>query len=235
MINCPKCGTKNDDDVAFCTNCGVSLRTDVASTIERHAKRFAKDMEQTGKKVGKTMAQTAKKIQEETHERSSHIERRISHASRYTENWYDQRFGILGPLLSSFIFLIIFRLVILIVQSIQGTAEEIRVMSAVAAVLLIYLLPLFCITLLSNYTKYFSKKSYQFRMFSPLFHTIAFVIMLWIVVKILTDLSVRLTLPEMKTAAMNIEQLLPTIFVFILLIGYVVLAMNMPREPERKS
>ena len=234
-MSCPKCRTKNDDDAMFCTKCGVSLRTDVASSIERHAKRFAKDMEQTGKKVGKTMAQTAKKIQEETQERSHHIEQRINHASRYTENWYDKTFGVLGPLLSSFIFLIIFRLVILIVQSIQGTAEELRVMSAVAAVLLVYLLPLFGVTLLSNYTKYFSKKSYQFRLFSPLFHAITIVVILWIVEKILTDLAERLTIPDMRTAAMNIEQLLPTIFVFILLLGYVILAMTMPHEPEKKS
>lgn len=230
MTNCPKCGAKNDDDAAFCTNCGISLHSDVASTIERHAKQFAKDMEQMGKKAGDHMVQTAKQIHDNTQERTRHFEHRIDRVSRHTENWYDHTFGILGPLLASFIFLIVFRLAIMVLEipSVQ-TPETTKI----AAIFLVYILPLFTVTLLSNYTKYFARKSYRFRVFSPLFYAITFILFLWIITKILYDVSVRFAISDLGTTAVSLENSLPTIFVFVLLIGYVILFMSMPRDQER--
>jgi hypothetical protein len=60
------------------------------------------------------------------------------------------------------------------------------------------------------------------------------VIFLWIVAQILHTLRDRLQIADLGTAAINIENILPTVFVFVLLIGYVVLAMNMSREQEKK-
>jgi hypothetical protein len=231
MTSCPKCGAKNDDDAAFCTNCGTSLRSDMGSTIEQHAMQFAKDMEQIGKKAGEHMVQTAKQIHDDTKERTRHFEHRIDQVSRHAENWYEHTFGIIGPLLASFIFLIVFRLAIMILEipSVQ-TPDATKV----ATILLVYVLPLFAVTLLSNYTKYFARKSFQFRVFSPLLYTITFVLLLWIITKILYDVSVSFTLADLRTAAVSLENSLPTIFVFVLLIGYVILFISMPRDQERK-
>jgi hypothetical protein len=235
MVTCRVCQTKNDDNAFYCTHCGASLRGSTASTIERHTKKFAEEMERVGKDVGKTMEQAAKKIHDDVHDKRHHIEHRIDHASRYRESRYDKTYGPVGPLLSSLIFLIIIRFVILILQSIQASADELQVLQAIAAVLLIYLFPLFLVNLLSNYTKYFSRKYHQFRLVSPLFHTIAFVITLWLLMEILADLAVRLTIPGLLTAATSVEQLLPTIFVFVLLLSYVVLVVTKPWFPEKQS
>ena len=231
MTNCPKCGAKNDDDSLFCTKCGVTLKPAAASPIERHAMRFAQDMEQMGKNLGKSMTHAASRIQGDSHDIGKRFEQRVDQAGKNMENWYDRTFGILGPLLASFIFLIILRLAIEIAR-ISG--DEVPEMSTITAVILIYLLPLFGMTLISNYTTYFSRKSYKFRIFSPLFHSMALVIFLWIVAQILSTLRDRLQIADLGTAAMNIENILPTVFVFVLLIGYVILAMTMPREQERK-
>jgi len=231
MADCPKCGKNNVDDAAFCINCGTSLKSDTASTIERHAKMFAQDMEQMGKNLGESMTHAAKRIQGDSRDMGKRFEQRVDLASKHMESWYDRTFGILGPLLASFLFLIILRLAIEIAR-ISG--DEVPEMSTIAAVILIYLLPLFGTTLLSNYTSYFARKSYKFRIFSPLFHSIALVIILWIVAQILHTLRDRLQIAALGTAAMNIENILPTVFVFVLLIGYVVLAMNMTREQEKK-
>ncbi|MCJ7697940.1 MAG: zinc-ribbon domain-containing protein [Thermoplasmata archaeon] len=231
MPNCPKCGTQNDDDSMFCTKCGTSLKSDAASPLERHAMRFAQDMEQMGKNLGESMTHAAKRIQVDSHDMGKRIEQRVDLASKHIESWYDRTFGVLGPLLASFIFLIILRLVIEIVRI---SRDEVPEMSTITAVILIYLLPLFCTTLLSNYTSYFSRKSFKFRIFSPLFHSIALVIFLWIIAKILDTLRYRLQIAALGTAAVNIENSLPTVFVFFLLIGYVILAMRMPREQEKK-
>jgi len=231
MPNCPKCGTQNDDDSMFCTKCGTSLKSDATTPLERHAKMFAQDMEQMGKNLGESVTHTAKRIHGNTRDMGKRFEQRVDQVGKNVENWYDRTFGVLGPLLASFIFLIILRLVIEIAK-ISG--DEVPEMSTITAVILIYLLPLFGTALLSNYTSYFARKSYKFRIFSPLFHSMALVIMLWIVAQILHSLRDRLQIADLGTAAINIENILPTVFVFVLLIGYVVIAMTMSREQERK-
>jgi len=231
MPNCPKCGTQNDDDSMFCTKCGTSLKSDATTPLERHAKMFAQDMEQMGKNLGESVTHTAKRIHGNTRDMGKRFEQRVDQVGKNVENWYDRTFGVLGQLLASFIFLIILRLVIEIAK-ISG--DEVPEMSTITVVILIYLLPLFCTALLSNYTSYFARKSYKFRIFSPLFHSMALVIMLWIVAQILHSLRDRLQIADLGTAAINIENILPTVFVFVLLIGYVVIAMTMSREQERK-
>jgi hypothetical protein len=231
MVECPKCKKINDDDSVFCSKCGTPLKSTAPPTAEQYAKKFAQDMEQLGKNIGETFSQAAQRIQEESHHVGRHMEYRIDHASRHMENWYDRTFGILGPLLSSFIFLIILRLAIEIVKISANTLPDI---DAITSVILLYLLPLFGISLLSNYTAYFARKSYKFRIFSPLLHSIAFVLILWVIAQILGALEGRLHIADLGVAATNIENLLPTVFVFVLLIGYVVLAVNRPRGLVRK-
>jgi ElaB/YqjD/DUF883 family membrane-anchored ribosome-binding protein len=231
MVNCPKCGKNNVDDAAYCSTCGTSLKPDIASHIEHHAKMFAENMEQMGKNLEKSISQTAKRVQGNSRDIGKRMEHRVDHASKYVENWYDRTFGVVGPLVASFLFLIIVRLAI---EFTQISVVDVPDLRAIASVILLYLLPLFGATLLSNYTTYFAKKSYKFRIFSPLFHSIAFVIILWIIAQILYDLQDRLQMDYLGTAAINIENILPAVFVFVLLIGYVVLALNMPREPMQK-
>jgi gas vesicle protein len=231
MASCPKCGTKNDDDAVFCKNCGASLHSDVGATIEQQAKQFAKDMEQVGKKVGDRIAQTAKQIHEDTQVSARRFEHRMDRASRRAENWYDQTFGIIGPLLSSFIFLIVLRLAIAVLQLPSSETPD---LNTFAGILLVYILPLFGVSLLSNYTRFFARKYYHFRMFSPLLYTITIVLLVWILARILSDVSVRFSITDLGSAAVSLENSLPTIFVFVLLLGYVILAINMPREREGK-
>ncbi len=156
---------------------------------------------------------------------------RFDQAGKSLENWYDRSFGILGPLLASLLFLIIVRLVIELVRS-SGT--EILEMDEITSVLLLYLLPLFCVTLLSNYTSYFARRSEKFKVFSPLFHAIAFILVLWIVAQILHSLHDRLAVQDLAIAATSLQNALPGIFVFVLLLGYVFLALSMSKEQKKK-
>ena len=229
MVNCPKCGKNNDDDAAFCTNCGVPLHSDVGSTIERHVKHFAQDMEQTGKKVGDQMAQAAKKVHKTTQKEARHFEQRMDQMGKRVENWYERSFGPFGPLLESFIFLIVFRLIIMVMELPNEETPEIH---TVAAILLVYLLPLFALSILSNYTQYLSKKFLQIKVFSPLLYAIFFVLLCWIISRILYDASALFTIPDLQTAALSLENSLPTIFIFVLLIGYVILILSLPRDQK---
>jgi hypothetical protein len=162
---------------------------------------------------------------------ASSTKHRVDYSSKSFENWYDSAFGIFGPVIASFLFLIVLRLAI---EAVRITGVEILEMAEITSVLLLYLLPLFCITLLSNYTSYFARHSEQFRIFSPLFHSIIVVLFLWIVTQILRTLQDRLQNADLGTAATTIENALPTIFIFVLLIGYMVLALTMSKEQQKK-
>ncbi len=231
MVSCPKCGTKNDDDAMFCTHCGSSLRSDIGATIERHAKQFAEDMEQVGKKVGDQMARSAKQIRDSTQAGARQFERRADHVSHRAGNWYNQTFGVLGPLVSSFIFLIVFRLAIAVLEIPSTETPE---MNTVAAILLPYVLPLFAISLLSNYTQYFARKYYQFKIFSPLLYAVTVTLLFWVLSRILNDAAGHFSIADLQSGAVSLETSLPTIFVFVLLLGYVILVMNLPRDPGKK-
>jgi len=231
MVNCPKCGKTNADDAAFCISCGASLRSDIGSTIERHAKDFAQTMEQTGKKVGDNIAHAAKQFHESTRREARSFERRMDQMSRRTEGWYERRFGPWGPLLESFIFLIVFRFIILVMELPNKDVPE---MQTIASILLVYILPLFVLSLCSNYTQFLSKKYFSLKVFSPFFYAVYFVLFCWILSRILSDISTHFTIPDLQKAAVSLEQSLPTIFVFVLLIGYLILMLNLPKEQKKK-
>lgn len=231
MVICSKCGTKNDDDASFCTHCGVSLCSDAGSTIEQHAKQFAQNMEQVGKKIGDQMTQTAKKIHETTQMGARQFEQRMDRMSHHAESWYNKTFGVFGPLLESFIFLIVFRIIIMVMDL---PNQQIPDINTFAAILLVYIVPFFALSLLSNYTNYFSKKYFQFKMFSPLLYAIFFVLFCWIISRILYDVNDQFTIPDLQTAALSLENSLPTIFIFVLLLGYVILILSLPKDQKKK-
>lgn len=232
MQNCPQCGTENDDASLYCKHCGVSLKTGSAPvSFDRRVKEFAQDMDHLGRRVGDHVTRAVQRAQERSQDAGKRFERRVDHVSRHTELWYDRTFGILGPLISSFIFLIVMRIV---VQVLQLQEDTVTVFQILGSSLYTYLLILFGVTLLSNYTQYFSRKSFPFRVFSPLLIAVVPVVWLWVAMQILTTLSDPLKMPDLKTAASSIEQILPVVFIFVLLIGYVVLGVVMSQEQYKK-
>jgi hypothetical protein len=232
MQNCKNCGTENDDVALYCKHCGADLKTGAApASFDQRVKQFVQDMDRFGKRMGDHVSQTAQRVQERTSEAGKRFEQRTNYMSRHAEGWYDRTFGILGPLISSFLFLIVMRIVI---EVLQLSPDNVRVFQILGSSLYTYLLILFGVTVLSNYTQYFSRKSFPFRVFSPLLIAVVPVVWLWVAMQILTALSDPLKIPDLKTAASSIEQILPVVFVFVLLIGYVVLGVTMTQE-QRKN
>lgn len=187
-------------------------------------------MEKKGKNLGDSLTRAARRVQKNSEQMGKRIEHQVDQTSKSLENWYDRSFGIFGPLLASLLFLIILRLII---EVLRVTGDDVQDIGTITSVLLGYLLPLFAISLLSNYTTYCAKKSFKFRVFSPLIHAGAFVLVLYVVVQILISLGEELNVADLRTAASSLEYALPSVFVFVLLIGYVVLAVNMQKEPKK--
>jgi len=125
----------------------------------------------------------------------------------------------------------VFRLVLLVLEIPSTETPEIN---TVGAILSVYILPLFAITLLSNYSQYFARKYYQFRIFSPILYAITVTLLFWVLSKILYDAGVRFSVADLRSGATSLETSLPSIFVFVLLLGYVILMVNMPRDRRRE-
>lgn len=234
MVYCKKCGKKNKDDAKFCTKCGAPIK--VQKEDKKHEKKvegIAEDVKEIGEKVGKKIEQTAQAFGKEAGELGKRIEKRFDSAGKGFEGWYDRNFGVFGPLVSSFLGLIILRIIIMVMDF---AADGVPILTEVSRFLYTYLLLFFVLILLSSYGSYFSRRyKKQFRWFSPVFSAIGFVIFLWLAAKFLIILNGSLDIPVLETIASFIETYLIMIFVFVLFVGYIVLMFMVSIERNSKQ
>jgi hypothetical protein len=236
MVYCSKCGKENDDNIQYCNNCGNLLTSTQAkdASFEEKVENLAEEVGRAGKKAGEKFEQTVKKFGEATQDLGKRIEKATDRAGTHIDSWYDRNFGIFGPLISSFIGLIVIRLVI---EGLKLGADTTPVLAEISKILYNYLLLLFILMLLSSYTSYFSKKWKSFRWFSPITFAIVFVIIFQLVMIILTKISSSEGLTDLETAAyIWAEQSnLIMIFVIILLFGYLVLVAMLAFEKDQRK
>jgi len=141
MIQCQKCGKENEDDALFCSKCGNSLKsTDAKPSFDRQVEGFAEEVGRIGKETGKRIEEAAQRFGKETQELGKRLDIASKKVSRNMESWYDRTFGVFGPLVSSFVVLIILRLVIV---GLNAGAEETPVLANIGDFLLDYLLLIF--------------------------------------------------------------------------------------------
>ena len=223
MVYCSKCGKENDEDSKYCSNCGNSL-TDSGekdSVFEKKVEDFASTVERVGKKAGKKIEVTSKRFEKAT-----------ERAEKRLENWYDQTFGIFGPLVFSFIGLIIIRLVIV---GFKIGAEDTPILGIIGDKLLDYLLLIFIVFLISNYCSYISRKYKPFRWVSPIFVAIVIVIVSMIVATIITTIGISINEPYLINAEEEWrEKYMFMIFVIVLLIGYLINVATVAWEKDQK-
>jgi hypothetical protein len=234
MIYCSKCGKENDDDAEFCSKCGNSL-TDVRAKdtkFEKQVEDFAESVERVGKKAGKKIEQTARRFGEKTQDIGKRIEKATERAGSRVENWYDQTFGIFGPLVSSFIGLIILRLVIV---GLKIGSQDTPVLGIIGDILLDYLLLIFIIFLISSYSSYLSRKYKTFRWISPIIIAILIISVSLIVVNIISVIGTDIGEPDLAKAQTEWrEKYMLMIFVIVLLIGYLINVAIVAWEKDQK-
>jgi len=235
MIYCSKCGMENNNDAEFCSKCGNSL-TDVRAKntkFEKQVEDFAESVERVGKKAGKKIEQTARRFGEKTQDMGKRIEKATERAGSRVENWYDQTFGIFGPLISSFIGLIILRLVI---EGLKIGSDETPVLGIISDILLDYLFLIFIIFLISSYSSYLSRKYKTFRWISPIIIAILIVSVSLIVVNIISVIGKDIDEPNLAKAQTEWrEKYMLMIFVIVLLIGYLINVATIAWEKDQKK
>jgi len=234
MINCPRCGKKNDDDALYCSNCGTSLtgKSAESRSFEKQVEDFADGVERVGKKAGKKIEQAAKRFGEETQDIGKRFEKATDRAGNRLENWYDRTFGIFGPLVSSFIGLIVLRLVI---EGLRIGAQGTPALGVVSDKLLDYLLLLFIVFLISSYSSYLSRKYKSFRWISPIIVAVLIVVISTVVVTIVSAVGASTGEPDLIKAEMEWrEKYMLMIFVIVLLIGYLINVATVAWEKDKE-
>ncbi len=197
MKTCPSCGKYNPDEAAFCQQCGTELSSSSSKTdFEQNMDHFGQEVEKIGKRIEESFEKTGRNI----------------------ESWYDEKFGLFGPVLSALIAFVILFIIINIFSFFGRNRPWLLDISTLLESLLLVFLIIF---LLSSFSHYLSKKVKPFRFVSPLIGAIVFIVWFWVAVKILTIIAVQFDLALVQTFSDLFELLIFPLAILILLLGYI--------------
>lgn len=197
MKTCPSCNTSNPDEAAFCQQCGTKLNSSSSkSEFEQNMDHFGQEVEQIGKKIESSFEKTGKNI----------------------ETWYDEKFGLFGPVLSALIAFVIFYIVINVFSFFgENRPWLLDISSLLESLLIVFLIVFF----LSSFSHYLSKKIKPFRFVSPLIGAIVFMVWFWVAVRILAIIATQFDLALVQTFSDLFELLIFPLAILILLLGYI--------------
>lgn len=235
MIYCTKCGKKNDDDAQYCSKCGNSLNNTIIkdTSFEKQIENFADGVERVGKTAGEKIEKAAEKLGKGTQDIGKRLEKATDRAGSYIDNWWDHTFKIFGPLVSSFIVIIVLRLII---EGLRIGAEDTPILGEVSDLLLEYLLLIFVVILVSSYSSYFSRKYKTFQWISPIIIAVVIVVVSFIIVNILSVIGTSIGDLELANAETEWrEKYMLMIFVIVLLVGYLIKVATVALEKGEKS
>ncbi len=149
--------------------------------------------------------------------------KKVDMKGKAIDSWYYRTFGIVGPLISSLIGLIVLGIFIWIF-TFFGPRLDSAVFRNIGRFLLHNLLIFFGLSLLVSYTNYGNKKyPHHFKWISPVTTAVGITAGLWIAFSIFDILSAGMDLPLLSWMSSFVISHVFLIFVVILLFGYLLL------------
>ena len=219
---CSKCGKESKEEAEYCNKCGAK--------ISKSVKNKKEEPQQVPKKETKSIEKVAKEFGEKAEQVGKRIEERFNKRSQDFNQWFDQLFGIFGPLVWAFLALIILRIIIF---GMDIVGDDSAVIGRIGDVLYDNLLLIFGLMLVSAYNTYLSRRyKKQYRWISPAISTAFFVIILWIITKVFIVIDSELDIPILTSIASFIESYLVIIFIAIILISYGFMMVATPLEKK---
>lgn len=202
MITCNSCGAENPEGAAFCNRCAAVLST--GSTAQSNApqstqpKSLEKQMDELGKSVGKA---------------GEEIGRRYS-------DWYNKRFGLMGPLVDGILRQVIFTLAVVVIALILSDSDfwaDIRDFA------IIYFPLLGILSVWDRYAELLRRKrNKRYWRFSPAIWGLAAVAWIWVLIQVSLIAGDDLGWDNLYSFASDVEDALPVIGVLIVVIGLLV-------------
>jgi phage shock protein PspC (stress-responsive transcriptional regulator) len=177
--------------------------------IEQRFGHFSEEITSIGEKLG------------------AHMERKGDECNA----WFHRTFGLAGPLISSIFGLIILVLAVWALSFVNIPIGS-QFLSNIYMFLVLNMGLFFLIFLFFSYTSYFSKTSPRsYMLFSPLVTTIGIAIGLWIVSRAIEISNISVGSQTLADISLFLDRNLAIIFVFILIIGYILLSIKLGSEP----
>jgi hypothetical protein len=220
MVYCSKCGKKNADDAEFCDKCGTILDNEnIEKSFEKQMKKTAKKIEEKAEKFGESMEKAGKRF-----------ERKFDNIFDGFQIWYDNKFKFIGPLIWSFIGLIILRLFIWFFDI---SRNELTILGEISDFLFTYILLLFGLMLLNTYNSYINRKyKKQYSWVFPAVSSISFIVTIWIVSQIFIIIDNNLNIPALTSIANFIDNYIIFLFILALIISYSYMKFILPYIKE---
>ena len=213
MVYCSECGKELKKDSNFCDKCGKKSGINVEDEIFKNIKDFTK-------KTGNNIEKNAEHFGRRMEDFGKRIEKRFDRSTKNFEKWHDQYFGIFGPLVGSFLGLIIFRIIIEL-MALDPTGFPI--LAKTSELLYPYQLLFFGLMLLSSYSNYFSRRYTLFKLVSPIPSTIGFIVGIWVFSTIYNELYEFFeNFPDFTIISNFIINNIAILFVIVLVLAYIV-------------
>jgi hypothetical protein len=220
MVYCSKCGKKNDDDAEFCSKCGTIIDNEnIEKKFDKQIRKTVRIIEEKAEKFGKNMEKTGERF-----------ERRVNNTFDNFLNWYDTKFHIIGPIIWSFLGLIVLRIIIFLLDF---SRDVYSLLGDLSDFLYSYALIFFGLMILNTYNSYFNRKyKKKYSWIYPAVSTISFIVSIWIVSKILIIIDDSLNIPVLTTIANFIDNFIIFIFILALIISYIFNKLLIPYTKE---
>jgi amino acid permease len=208
LVYCIKCGEEQADTAKFCTKCGAKMPTSSESIGTDNSESFEKKIEKKAEAFGKKAERFGNRFEKKADAFGTHF-----------NHWYDETFGILGPLIGAFISLIVIRIIIYVIQA---ASDEIFIFTALGQGLYNYLIFIFISILISSYNTYLNRKYHQQYLFIyPFIGAIGFIIGFWVLAQILLFVNQSNVTPIFATIGEFINTYLIVFFALAIIIGYI--------------
>ena len=192
-----------------------SVRKEKKTVIEKRFEDFGKEVEDIGDRFGRRMER-----------RGREWERRGCES----DNSFSKTFGVLGPLITSIIGIIIMVLLTWVISFINNNVHS-WLLNDINAFLTNNIGVFFMLMLFFSYTSHFSRVNYKlYKLFSPVSVAVGIATCFWIGAQALQIVNTTLNIAFISSLVYYISQSIFLVFWLLLCVGYIVLAIIVATE-----
>ena len=221
MVRCANCGAENREGAKFCDQCMAMLESAAVPAAESGASEsqsFQVGMEDMGKRMGQDMQKLSTDFTTGTQK-----------IGKDFSNWYDTRFGLVGPIISALVGILILVLALVILAVLSGEHPFwVHLRDFV-----ILFLPLFiALSVFDRYADYFRRKRVKrYRVIDPGLTGIAIVAWFWIGIQVLLMMGEDMGWNSVEDFASSLEDIFLVVALLVVAIG-VLLSLQRMIAPE---
>lgn len=208
-------------------------RSGRVKTLEQRLEDFAEEVQRLGENFGKWIEEESKKHQSKEHQwRKQH-----DYPKHYEyEHRFHKPFGLVGPFISAILGVILLALVVWAIGVVNFRIDSL-LLAGIHFFLNANMGIFFLLFLFSSYNTYFSKVYPKlYFSFSPVANAVGITVAFWIVASVINISNLYIGSYTLYTITFYVLKNLHTIFVLVLLVGYMVILMKFfPSTRPRKS